>query len=294
MFGYVRVCKPELLVREYEEYKAVYCTLCKTLGKEYGVSARMLLNYDAVFYILLRECALSAQTPCLQKGRCPFNPLKSCRYVQNSGESYAAAAALTVLMSYHKALDTVADGKGVKKCLAVLSKPYLHGKYKKAKARYPFFADCIEKAMQAQSALEQAACTSTDRAADPSAAALREIFGHGIADEEVRRITERIGYCVGRFVYLLDAYDDLQADLENGTYNPFVQAFSVQTPADLENAELHRYVLRSLHMSSNEAAVSFALLDGAVHRGVLENILCDGLETALQAVHSRYQEEKAV
>ena len=55
MFGYVKVCKPELRVREYEEYKAVYCTLCKTLGKEYGVLSRVLLRYDATFYVLLRS-----------------------------------------------------------------------------------------------------------------------------------------------------------------------------------------------------------------------------------------------
>ena len=74
MFGYVKVCKPELRVREYEEYKAVYCTLCKTLGKEYGVLSRVLLRYDATFYVLLRECALQAAMPCYKKGRCRFNP----------------------------------------------------------------------------------------------------------------------------------------------------------------------------------------------------------------------------
>lgn len=68
MFGYVKVCKPELKVREYEEYKAVYCTLCRVIGKEYGQTSRALLNYDATFYILLCDCAESGEAPQYQKG----------------------------------------------------------------------------------------------------------------------------------------------------------------------------------------------------------------------------------
>ena len=78
MFGYVKVCKPELKVREYEEYKAVYCTLCRVIGKEYGQTSRALLNYDATFYILLCDCAESGEAPQYKKGRCRFNPAKIC------------------------------------------------------------------------------------------------------------------------------------------------------------------------------------------------------------------------
>ena len=53
MFGYVKVCKPELKIREYEEYKAVYCTLCRVIGRDYGQISRTLLSYDATFYVLL-------------------------------------------------------------------------------------------------------------------------------------------------------------------------------------------------------------------------------------------------
>ncbi len=58
MFGYVRPYTPELLVREYTQYKAVYCQLCRVLGQEYGPLARFSLSYDCAFYALL---ALSVQ-----------------------------------------------------------------------------------------------------------------------------------------------------------------------------------------------------------------------------------------
>lgn len=290
MFGYVKVCKAELRMREYEEYKAVYCTLCRVLGEEYGFTARGLLSYDACFYVLLRDCAESGEIPEYKAGRCRFNPLKKCNYQTNCGESYRAAAALTVLMSYQKARDNITDGKTLKRIAAHMVSPYLRGKYKKAKARYPQFAEVVEQAMTAQASLETAGCDSTDRAADPSAKALSEIFGAGIKSETQKRIIERVAYCVGRFVYLLDAYDDLEEDLKNGTYNPFLQKYRIRDPQTLKDAALHENILRSLHMTANEAAVSFHLLTGEVHRGILENILQDGLETACTAVRKKYEE----
>ena len=288
MFGYVKVCKPELRVREYEEYKAVYCTLCKTLGKEYGQISRALLNYDATFYVLLRECALGWEMPCYKKGRCPFNPLKKCGYCENPSEMYREAAALTVLMSYQKVLDNIADGKGFKKFAARLCKPFLRGKYKKAKKKYPYFAEQIETAMQNQASLETENCTSVDRAAEPSAKALEMIFAHGIAEENNRRVVSRVAYCVGRWVYLLDAFDDMRADFKHGAYNPFLAKFGITDEAALSAKDLHEQILRSIYMTVNEAAVSFSLLSGEYHRGILENILQDGTQTATEAVCAKY------
>ena len=65
MFGYVRPFKGEMLVKEYDAYKGVYCGLCKALGDHYGVLARFALSYDCTFYALLalneRGAALRAE-----------------------------------------------------------------------------------------------------------------------------------------------------------------------------------------------------------------------------------------
>lgn len=277
-------------MREYEEYKAVYCTLCRVLGEEYGLAARGLLSYDACFYVLLRDCAESGENPEYKAGRCRFNPLKKCNYQTNCGESYRAAAALTVLMSYQKARDNAADSKGLKRIAARMISPYLRGKYKKAKARYPQFAEAVEQAMATQADLEKEGCTSADRAADPSAKALSAIFCAGVESEMQKRVIERVAYCVGRFVYLLDAYDDLEDDLKNGSYNPFIRKYDIRNAEALRAPALQENILRSLHMTANEAAVSFHLLTGEVHRSILENILQDGLESACAAVRKKYEE----
>ena len=53
MFGYIRVDKSELKIKDYEMYKAVYCTLCRKLGRKYGILSRLTLSYDFTFLALL-------------------------------------------------------------------------------------------------------------------------------------------------------------------------------------------------------------------------------------------------
>lgn len=290
MFGYVRVCKPELKVREYEAYKAVYCTLCKTIGKTYGVFARGLLSYDATFYVLLRACALSETEPAYQKGRCPFNLAKVCNYQTNGAEIYADAAALTVILAYHKVRDNLQDGEFWKKLAAAALYPLLRASYKKAKRLYPQFAEIAADAMQKQNRLEAAKCVSTDEAAHPSAEALADLFTVDMPQGVQKRVTARIAYCIGRWVYLMDAYDDLRADLKSGSYNVFLQKYAITNETELSGKDVQRDILRSLHMSENEAAASLALLQGSTHRAVLENILCDGLAAKTAAVQKQFEE----
>lgn len=107
MFGYVRVYQPELKMGEFEQYRGVYCSLCKSLGKRYGFFARMTLSYDFTFLAVFHMA--------LQKGcaRLPDGALRlesaekrmCCR--ENEEIAYAADAA--VLLLYHKLRDTVAD-----------------------------------------------------------------------------------------------------------------------------------------------------------------------------------------
>lgn len=81
MFGYVRACKPELKIKEYETYKAVYCSLCRLMGREYGLWSRFTLSYDFTFLALLNMAMTDGCDP-VERGRCFFNPLKKCQLLQ--------------------------------------------------------------------------------------------------------------------------------------------------------------------------------------------------------------------
>ena len=139
MFGYVRPFKSELLVRQYDQYKAAYCQLCRALKQHYGWLASFTLSYDCTFYALLmlstREAKLS-----LHHGRCVMNPLKRCDFLESDGEAYHKAAALSVLLTYHKLRDNLEDDSFWKSFGSRVFLPFVSRKAKRAAKEYPFLA----------------------------------------------------------------------------------------------------------------------------------------------------------
>ena len=119
MFGYVRPFKGEMLVKEYDAYKGVYCQLCRALGKYYGFPMRLTLSYDCTLYALLALNQRDADVKA-EKKRCCCNPMKKCTYVCPANEDVFAeeafhkAAALSIIMTVHKLRDTAADEDGLK------------------------------------------------------------------------------------------------------------------------------------------------------------------------------------
>ena len=97
MFGYIRPKIPELKVREYDQYKGIYCSLCKRMGKEYGIASRFALSYDSTFLVLMMLGLEDECTP-FQPGKCVFNPLKKCNYCTSGQVNFEFASALTVMM----------------------------------------------------------------------------------------------------------------------------------------------------------------------------------------------------
>ncbi len=91
MFGYITIDKGEMLVKDYEAYKAVYCSLCKQLGKEYSFLSRFILSYDCTFYAVM-ALALESECPGFSQGRCTFNPLKKCNYLKTQKKPLSMAA----------------------------------------------------------------------------------------------------------------------------------------------------------------------------------------------------------
>lgn len=285
MFGYVKIYKPELKIKDYEIYKAAYCSVCRALGKHYGIVARCLLSYDATFLYLYRA-AISDDADCkYEKGVCPFNPLKKCGYLCGQDKEFEFAASVTVILSYFKLIDSINDSGFFKRAFCRLVLPYMKRKYKKAKAIYPDLCDDIEKAMKEQSHIENTRSLSTDLAADPSAKALAAIMTYGIRNEEKRRISERVGYCLGRWVYLTDAYDDIPKDLKSHNYNPFIEKYKIESGAfDREP------MIKSLRLTANETALAFNLLDLKRYKDILENIIFDGLENQQKLITEKDKE----
>lgn len=267
MFGYVKACKPELKIKEYEIYKAVYCSLCKSLGKSYGILSRFTLSYDFTFLALLNMSLKSGCDQFHQK-RCVFNPLKKCNYCKNV-DAIDMPAAAAMIMLYYKILDNIADERGFKKIGYWFLKPIFSRAHKKAAKNYPQIEDAVSEYIAAQNKLEAAACTSIDEAADPTAKVMEKILSLCSEDEMQKRVLGRLGYCLGRYIYILDAAVDLSEDIKKGSYNVL---------KSVDDEEIKERISRQLYFCTNEASRAFELLDIKKYKTILGNIIYLGLE----------------
>ena len=271
MFGYVRIDKPELKVKEYEMYKAVYCSLCKTLGRSYGILSRFTLSYDFTFLAILNMSLKDGCTGFYQK-RCAFNPLKKCNYCKET-ELLDMPAAAAMIMIYYKLIDNIADEKGLKKLGYFMLKPFFGRARKKAAKQYPEIEDIVADCIKAQTKLEKENCTELDVAANPTAKALSEIFMLCSDDEIQKRVLNRLGYCIGRYIYLLDAACDLNDDIKKGSYNVLKNGIENDIKAYLKDR-----VEPQLYFCINEACKAFELLEIKKFKSILGNIIYLGLE----------------
>ena len=275
LFGYIRIAKPELKIKEYETYKAIYCTLCKQLGRHYGLFARLTLSYDFTFLALLR---LSLQDKCVgfEQKRCAFNPLKKCNYCKEKEEFSLPAAAAMILID-HKIRDNIADEKGFKKLGNLLLLPLSSKARKKAAKRYPEIEKTVAGYIETQKELERTGCAELDRAAEPSAIMLSSLLQMLALNEAQKRVLDRMGYCLGRYIYLLDAACDLTDDLKTGSYNVLKTELSGDAK---EYAE--KRIVPQLYFCINEASKAFELLDVKKYKPILINILYMGLEETMK------------
>lgn len=271
MFGYVRICKPELKIKEYEAYKAVYCSLCRFLGKEYGVWARLTLNYDFTFLAML-NMAFTPGCDSVRRGRCFFNPLKKCNYCEST-EALKMPAAAAMLMSYYKLVDNINDEHGIKRLACFAVYPLFARARKKAARGFPELEKIVSEYISRQAELEADCCTELDKAADPSATALGQIFSLCGKEQSDKRVLDRLGYCIGRYIYLLDAACDLPQDIKNGSYNCLAHS-----AGDNPKKYAAERVIPQLYTCANEAAMAFELLEIKKYRTVLGNIIYLGIE----------------
>lgn len=226
MFGYVVANIEDLSAQEKDRYRAVYCGLCREIGKRCGQHSRATLAYDMAFLVLLYG---SLYEPEQEQGeeRCPVHPMKPHAYVSNSYTGYAAD--LTVALAYHKCLDNWTDDHSVpsRAFAAALEKPY-----RAVCLRLPRQCEAIERELSTIRALEVAQDTQPDAAAHHFGALMGELFMYDQDRwaDDLRRLGARLGY----FIYLMDAACDFEQDRKSGSYNPLVTLDS--TPLDAEQA----------------------------------------------------------
>lgn len=271
MFGYVKTFTPELKVCEAEHYKAVYCGLCKVLGKKYGFFSRFTLNYDFTFLALVYK-DITNEEESVKKCRCIAHPFK-CKSCVYDSLALDFSAACAMIMLYYKVLDNIRDSGFFKKILYCILLPICKAYYKKATLAHPNLERVISDNMKRQEGIEKRDDVFLDMAADPSACVLRDVFSLMSSEEDKKSALGRFGYLLGRWVYLIDALDDLESDKKNGSFNVFLQSDN-----RVKNA------IESLNSTAAELQNAYAQVGFQKFAPVISNVVFLGLKDTLNRV----------
>ena len=262
---------------EKARFGAIYCGLCRTLDARYGLSARFILNYDFAFLALLLAQPAAPQR--IHRS-CIAHPIEGRDYYEPN-EALELAADCSLILAWWQLRDGVRDHGilgGVKyRCASGI----LERAYRKAREFRPEFDRSTRELLDKLSELETAGCASMDEAADTFAMLLQGI-SHEVDDPIKSRVLSQIFYHLGRWIYLVDAADDLADDFKSGSYNPLIYRFSL-TCGELTQEAKNELVF-SLDHSIRLIAAAFELWDFGDWSGIIRSTVYEGLFCVGKAV----------
>lgn len=273
MFGYVRYDLPNLLIKDFMLYKALYCGLCKSIGAACGQRARLGLTYDVTFLSALLHNMTGTDIR-VERQNCFEHAIRK-RPIAAVDDLTMELGALNTVLTYYKLADDVTDGSGGR-----VKRAWFRKGCKRARKRYPALVALVEEFVAAQAAVEKKRSSSPDEAAEPTAQLMRNLSVHFLK-EKSSSASEELFYAVGKWVYLIDALDDYEKDVKKKRYNPFVFAYGSMTRAELmqANGQEIAFLFDTLFYSMREglAGVKFYF-----NRDLTDNVILRGipLETA--------------
>ena len=276
MFGYVKTDFPNMYMKDNILYKAMYCGLCKGIGKCCGQKGRFSLSYDLTFLSLFAH-NLMGKDVVVKKQRCILHHVVK-RPVAVPDDLTVKIGALNVIMAYHKINDDVLDlGKGRIKRL------FFKSSYKKAKKTFPELDLIVEKWYKKLVQLEQSNCESIDIICDPFGQMMVEIVEQLLGDKFNKEVST-LSYFLGKWIYLIDALDDYDKDLKNNNYNVFHKSFESFNSKDEFIKGNLTYLIQIFGGVLSAITDNAKSLDYKFNHDLIDNILLSGLSVQTKLV----------
>ena len=288
MFGYISINKQEMKFKEFDLYQSYYCGFCQELKHSYGKRGQLTLSYDLTFLILMLTSLYEPDTA-TDLCRCIAHPFK--KHLSRSNEFSRYAADMNLLLSYYKCEDDWMDEKKLgKKAFAILLKK----KVKRISEKYPQKAQVISQCLSQIQDCEKN--HNHSHSEEDSASAFLKIdeiagyFGDIMAEifasrqDEWEKELRRIGFFMGKFIYLMDAYEDVEKDAKKGNFNPFSKIY--------ETEQFEEKCEQILTMMMAECSRSFEKLPLLKYTEILRNILYSGVWCRYEMVLTKRKEKK--
>lgn len=270
MYGYVVPPAKELTKEDNALFTSFYCGLCIRTGKLLGQYARLATNYDITFFNILLHDLLSEDVS-FEASRCILSPRK--RPIAKS-KLFNKIAEFNIILSYHKALDGVRDGEGAKYKAIMRS---LRKAYVLSKALLPEADEIVKQKYELLTEYEQSNTVGLDKVSDVFASMMRDC-AHVLLGDKANDNSLGLIYNVAKFVYLVDALDDIEEDFKAKRYNPFLACMPCEKPNRCEYFSRYRQDIEFvLSITINRAIECFNSLPFTQSYDLLRKIVHVGL-----------------
>ncbi len=263
MIGYLKPDVNELKVKELKLYNAYYCGICTSLSKRYGPVSRLLLSYDSTFFVILSD-ALSETQYQFGKARCPLPPFQKKNVVKS--EDLKFGMEISKFFSDLKIDDFKRDSRGFVHILSLFLFHFRsNDEFRKISKPYTdriLFAEISEE-------------SNPEEVAD-----LFGKFSEAMANSlpNLKRASNMI-YLMGKWIYLVDALDDLEKDSQKRNYNPFL----VKYGSNFDDPDFFVKI-----REEEKSPINFLIfriqeeyeklkIDPSVNRNLVENVVFHGL-----------------
>ncbi|MDO4648761.1 MAG: DUF5685 family protein [Eubacteriales bacterium] len=276
MFGYLVVHKPELKVKEVDWYRSYYCGLCRELRERGGIPGQISLTYDLTFVTILLTALYELPTK-QGKTRCVIHPILKHPIRKNEATEYAAD--MNLLLTYYKCKD---DWNDEKKVHSAGYGALLKQSVRRIEEAYPEKAENIRRFYEDTLELEKKKEGNLDELAGASGRMLGEVLAW--KKDEWESSLRKVGFYLGKFIYLLDAYDDVEKDQKSGSYNVFSEEY--------QKEEFPEKVKMLLTMMISEACREFEKLPIIKYADLLRNILYAGVWSRYEMITTKRKKEQ--
>lgn len=274
MFGYIIINKGEMKFKEFDVYHSYYCGLCQALKEEYGMAGQISLSYDMTFLVMLLGSLYEPETRVWQT-KCAAHPFE--KHMVRSNEFSPYGADMNLLFSYYKCRDDWADERKVTR---LAYGKLLKKAYRSICARYGEKARRIDNLLRELSQEEKRQNQDIDHMAGIFGEVMGEIMA--VRDDEWKESLRAMGSYLGKFIYLMDAYEDIEEDIKKGSYNPLIKKF--------DNPDFEEEMKTILTMIMSDCCREFEKLPVIENVEILRNILYSGIWYKYEMVRQKREE----
>ena len=269
MFGYIVPDRPELKVKELDVYNAYYCGICRSIKKNVGNIPRFSLTYDFAFLSMLLTSITEADITA-SAGYCIASPIKKKPSI-NDNDILRYCAEMNVLLFYYKLKDNLKDDRNPLYLPLIL---IYRIKINKLLKKYSHKSGIIEKELSGLSEMEKRNENDLDVLSNKFGKIMEVIFSYEGSEENEKKILSWMGFNLGKWIYVIDSFDDIEQDIKKKRFNPLItKGEGYKETRNKQRERVETYLFNCLEETSS----AFELLDIKKNKNILKNIVYSGL-----------------